>query len=116
MNDTSGRVSDWLDSLYNVYVEDGDGVRKVRDEIEACRAFFGNRTVAEDENVEGIDVITSFLCLRWGNEDPPLVYETLAEGLGLQRAWRYPSRKYAQEGHDRVVQMLRSGVDLREIQ
>lgn len=116
MSDTLGRVSDWSDSLYNIYIEDGDGVRQVRDEIEACRAWFGPRTIAEDEGVEGVDVTTSFLCLRWGRDEPPLVYETWARGLGEELKWRYSSRQMAKEGHQRVVELLRSGVLLQEIQ
>lgn len=115
MSDTPGRVSDWSDSLYNIYIETPEGVRRVRDEIEACQTWYGNRTVAEDENVEGINVITSFLCLRWGTDEPPLVYETWAHGLGIERKWRYATRAWAKEGHDRVVELLKSGIMLGEI-
>lgn len=115
MSDTSARVSDWSDSLYRVYKETPNGVERVADEIDAAKSFFSNRTIAVDENVNGVNVITSFCCLRWGHSEPPLVYETWAFGMNQDKRWRFATREKATENHHRVVEALALGTRLTDI-
>lgn len=60
------------------------------------------------DEVDGVLVSTVFLGIGYG--DPPLLFETMIFGGGLNESQeRYTTREAALEGHRRWVQYLRSG-------
>lgn len=112
--------SDWSASLHTVYREhvvDGEiRVRPVTDEIDACMMWYKDDRAVGRYETDMVEVLTSFMGLRYGDAVPPLVYETLAQSLDGERKWRYATRKEAKEKHDAVVKLLEAGMKLTEIE
>lgn len=65
------------------------------------------------------EVFTSFLAIdhNFSGEGPPILFETM---MTLNDEWldyqeRYCTSREAREGHERIVALLRSGVDPRSL-
>lgn len=92
--------------MSDYYDRDGNPM----DVLEWALAFeFGNQI---DKTVIG-DVLISTIWLGIDHSfgyGPPLIFETMIFNGGLdQEQWRWHTVEEAQAGHDRVVEMVRSG-------